>query len=108
MTDNIDVDPVETAEWLDALTAVKVHRGEDRAKFVVNSVVETAKREGVYAPQSLSTPYRNTIPVGRQPLLPGDRALEHKVRSLIRWNALAIVLRANKESSELGGHIASF
>jgi pyruvate dehydrogenase E1 component len=103
-----DSDTVETKEWLDALAAVKEHRGIERANFIVSSVVEAAQRDRIYAPQSLTTAYCNTIPVDQQPALPGDRATEHKLRSIIRWNALAIVLRANKESSELGGHIASF
>ena len=108
MIESKDADPVETNEWLDSLSSVRLHRGDERAKFLVNAVVAAAKRDGVYAPQSLTTPYRNTIPVDQQAVLSGDRALEHKLRSIIRWNALAIVLRANKESSELGGHIASF
>jgi pyruvate dehydrogenase E1 component len=108
MTEGKDADPVETTEWLDSLAAVRAHRGDERARFLVDAVVAAASRDGLYAPQSLTTPYRNTIPVDQQPALPGDRVLEHKLRSIIRWNALAIVLRANKESSELGGHIASF
>src|SRR6516164_85513 len=103
-----DSDTIETQEWLDALAAVKEHRGIERANFIVSSVVDAAQRDRIYAPQSLTTAYCNTIPVEQQPDLPGDRATEHKLRSAIRWNALAIVLRANKESSELGGHIASF
>jgi pyruvate dehydrogenase E1 component len=103
-----DSDSVETQEWLDALAAVRAHRGVDRANFIVSSVVAAAQRDRIYAPQSLTTPYCNTIPVEQEPNPPGDRAIEHKLRSIIRWNALAIVLRANKESSELGGHIASF
>jgi hypothetical protein len=103
-----DSDTTETQEWLDAIASVKEHRGVERANFIVSSVVEAAQRDRIYAPQSLTTPYCNTIPRDRQPALPGDRAIEHKLRSIIRWNALAIVLRANKESSELGGHIASF
>jgi pyruvate dehydrogenase E1 component len=108
MTEGKDADPVETTEWLDSLSAVRAHRGDERARFLVNAVVAAAGGDGLCAPQSLTTPYRNTIPVDQQPTLPGDRAMEHKLRSIIRWNALAIVLRANKESSELGGHIASF
>src|SRR6478752_7134247 len=103
-----DSDTTETQEWLDAVAAVKEHRGVERANFIVSSVVEAAQRDRIYSPQSLTTPYCNTIPPERQPALPGDRAIEHKLRAIIRWNALAIVLRANKESSELGGHIASF
>ena len=103
-----DLDPQETGESLDALSAVRGHRGNDRAEFVVNAVLDAARCGGLQVVQSLTTPYCNTIPPDRQLALPGDRAIEHKLRSIIRWNALAIVLRANKESSELGGHIASF
>ena len=103
-----DLDPAETADWLDALSALEIHRGPERANFVVNEVVAAAWRNQLFVPQSLTTPYFNTIEVEHQEPLPGERAIEHKVRSIIRWNALAIVLRANKESSELGGHIASF
>jgi len=103
-----DLDPAETADWLDALSALEIHRGPERANFVVNEVVAAAWRNQLFVPQSLTTPYFNTIEVKQQPPLPGDRAIEHKLRSIIRWNAVAIVLRANKDSSELGGHIASF
>src|SRR5581483_1389263 len=103
-----DLDPQETQEWLDALSAIKGHRGNERAEFVVNTMVDAARKGGLELAQTLTTPYCNTIPLSRQPALPGDRAIEHKLRSIVRWNALAIVLRANKESSELGGHIASF
>jgi pyruvate dehydrogenase E1 component len=103
-----DLDPAETADWLDALSALEIHRGPERANFVVNEVVAAAWRNQLFVPQSLTTPYFNTIEVTQQPPLPGDRVIEHKLRSIIRWNAVAIVLRANKDSSELGGHIASF
>src|SRR6516225_6585558 len=103
-----DSDSIETQEWLDALAAVLAHRGRDRANVIVNSVVEAAQRDRIYTPQSLTTPYCNTISVEQQPEPPGDRATEHKLRSIIRWNEIAIVLLANKESSELGGHIFFF
>ncbi|MCC2103035.1 MAG: pyruvate dehydrogenase (acetyl-transferring), homodimeric type [Hyphomicrobiales bacterium] len=110
MTDRdlTDQDAAETQEWLDALRALEAHRGPERANYVVNAVVDAARFDRLYVPQSLNTPYCNTIPVAQQPPFPGDRAMEHKLRSIIRWNALAVVLRANKTSSELGGHIASF
>ena len=108
VADAQDLDPQETREWLDALSAVRGHRGNDRAEFVVNAVIDAARRDRLQIAQSLTTPYCNTIPPDQQPALPGDRAIEHRLRSIIRWNALAIILRANKESSELGGHIASF
>ena len=103
-----DIDPIETREWLDSLTGVLEVEGKERAGFLVGRVLEAAQERGARVPFSATTPYVNTIPVEQEPKHPGDRAIEHKIRSLIRWNALAIVLRANKESSELGGHIASF
>jgi pyruvate dehydrogenase E1 component len=103
-----DNDALETSEWLDALRSVQQHRGPERANFLVDKLVQEARREGAYIPASLTTAYCNTIPAEREEHSPGDREIEHKIRSVIRWNAVAIILRANKESSELGGHIASF
>src|SRR5215207_2705512 len=103
-----DVDPVETREWLDALDSVLAFEGTDRARFLLGELAAEGRKRGAPAPYSATTPYLNTIPVDQQPAYPGDLAAEHAIRSLNRWNALAIVLRANKESSELGGHIASF
>jgi len=103
-----DVDPVETREWIDALDSVLAFEGTDRARFLLGTLAAEGRRRGAPAPYSATTPYLNTIPVDQQPAYPGDLALEHEIRSLNRWNALAMVLRANKESSELGGHIASF
>ncbi len=108
MRDLEDDDLLETQEWLDSLDAVQERRGERRAGFLVDAVLHAARRDWLYVPKSLTTPYRNTISPADQPPLPGDQTLERKLRSIIRWNALAIILRANKESSELGGHIASF
>src|SRR6476619_6723249 len=103
-----DLDPTETLEWIDALSAVQQHRGSDRAGYLINRLVDQGRREGVYVPRSLTTAYCNTIPAEREDESSGDRAIEHRLRSIIRWNAMAIILRANKDSSELGGHIASF
>ena len=103
-----DLDPVETSEWREAFDSVIEFDGADRAAFLLEELVGEARRNGVPVPYSANTPYLNTIPPHAQPPHPGDRAIEHRIRSLIRWNAVAIVLRANKESSELGGHIASF
>jgi pyruvate dehydrogenase E1 component len=103
-----DVDPVETREWLEALDSVLAFEGTDRARFLLGELAAAGRRRGAPAPYSATTPYVNTIPVDQQPPYPGDLAVEHQIRSLNRWNALAMVLRANKESSELGGHIASF
>ncbi len=108
MEPNRDLDPLETQEWLDALRAVQQYQGAERANFLVDQLVQAARREGIYIPASLTTAYRNTIPVDKEERTPGIRDIEHKIRSAIRWNAMAIILRANKKSSELGGHIASF
>jgi pyruvate dehydrogenase E1 component len=103
-----DLDPAETREWIEALDSVLAFEGADRAFDLLDEVVAEARRKGARVPYSATTPYLNTIPVDKEDAHPGDRALEHRIRSLIRWNALAIVLRNNKGSSELGGHIASF
>src|SRR5687767_13267360 len=103
-----DNDPVETREWREALGSVLAFEGPERAHFLLEQVIEEARRKGAPVPYSANTPYLNTIPPDREAKHRGDRAIEHRIRSFIRWNALAIVLRANKESSELGGHIASF
>ena len=103
-----DQDPQETQEWRDALDSVVDFDGPDRAAFLLKELYEEAHRHAVAVPYSANTPYLNTIPVDKQPAHPGDTELERIVRSLNRWNAVATVLRANKESSELGGHIASF
>ncbi|MDM0067048.1 pyruvate dehydrogenase (acetyl-transferring), homodimeric type [Variovorax sp. J31P207] len=103
-----DLDPTETGEWIDALGAVQQHRGSERANFLLNRLVDEGRREGVYVPRSLNTAYKNTIPPEKEDKSPGNREIEHRLRSIIRWNAMAIILRANKDSSELGGHIASF
>ena len=103
-----DLDPSETREWVDALESVVAFEGTDRAYDLLDGVITQARRQGVKVPYSGTTPYLNTIPPDKETPHPGDRAIEHKIRSLIRWNAVATVLRANKESSELGGHIASF
>ena len=103
-----DLDPAETREWLDSLDAVLEFDGPGRASFLLDELMEEARRNGAPVPYSANTPYLNTIPPQRERPYPGDQGLEHAIRSMIRWNAVAIVLRANKESSELGGHIASF
>jgi len=103
-----DVDPQETAEWLEALEAVLREDGPERAQQLLEAVLERAQTAGAPLEIGLSTPYVNSIPPDREPELPGDPALERRLRSIIRWNAIALVLKANKESSELGGHIASY
>jgi pyruvate dehydrogenase E1 component len=103
-----DLDPEETREWLDALKSVLEREGPDRANYLLDRLINEARRSGAYIPYNANTAYLNTIPPDREERSPGDYELEHKIRSLVRWNAMATVIRANKESSELGGHIASF
>ena len=103
-----DTDPEETREWLDSLEAVIDAEGVDRAHFLLERLITTARLRGTYLPYNANTPYLNTIPADRQPHYPGDREIERRISSMIRWNALAMVVRANQHSSELGGHIASF
>ncbi len=103
-----DVDPSETQEWTDALASVLDFDGPARAEHLLAQIVHAGRQHGVRTPYSANTPYLNTIPVAEQDPYPGDRELEHRIRAFVRWNALAIVLRANKHSSDLGGHIASF
>jgi len=103
-----DLDAVETSEWLEALDAVVAHDGPERARDLLQRVVERAQHAGTGPIASLNTSYVNTIPPEREAKLPGDPALERRLRSIVRWNAMAMVVRANKRSSELGGHIASY
>jgi pyruvate dehydrogenase E1 component len=103
-----DIDPTETDEWLDALSSVLEFEGGDRAHYLLDRLIQEGRQRGAPVPYSTTTPYINTIPVEKQPPYPGDLATEWRIRSMNRWNAIAMVLRANKESSELGGHIASF
>jgi pyruvate dehydrogenase E1 component len=108
MTEQHDIDPQETQEWLDALDAVIANEGLERAHFLLEKLIDDARRSGANLPFSNITAYLNTIPTHMQEQHPGDTALERRIKSLVRWNAMAMVVRANKESSELGGHIASF
>ena len=103
-----DPDPVETKEWVDALEAMAVAAGPERAQFVLGRVQEHARRLGVTTAGLPYSAYRNTIPLAQQPAYPGDLELEERITSIIRWNALAMVVRANKAYGELGGHIASY
>jgi len=107
-TQHQDIDALETREWVDALQSVIEADGSDRARFLLRELADVAREAGAQLPYGLNTPYVNTIDVEKQPALPADRQLEFKIRSMIRWNAAAMVLRANKISTEYGGHIASF
>jgi pyruvate dehydrogenase E1 component len=103
-----DIDPLETKEWLQALESVLETEGSERAHFLLESLVERTRRRGAHIPFDAATGYQNTIPLGREQKSQGNHELEYRLRSITRWNAMAIVLRAGKKELELGGHIASF
>jgi pyruvate dehydrogenase E1 component len=103
-----DIDPDETQEWVDALDSVLRTDGALRAHYLIERLIDKARRSGAHLPYKATTAYLNTIPVSEEPTMPGEPGLEHRIRSLVRWNALAMVVQANRESSELGGHIATF
>ncbi|MFP4080602.1 MAG: pyruvate dehydrogenase (acetyl-transferring), homodimeric type [Ectothiorhodospira sp.] len=103
-----DLDAQETQEWLDALEAVIQVDGPERAHYLLERLVDQARRSGAFLPYSPHTAYVNTIPPHLEPEYPGNSELEHRIRAYIRWNALMMVVKANRISTELGGHIASF
>ncbi len=103
-----DSDAEETQEWLDALEAVIEVEGVERAHYLLEQLIDAARRSGANLPYSANTAYVNTISPNLQERRPGDPAIERRIRSFIRWNAMAMVVRANRESSELGGHISTF
>jgi pyruvate dehydrogenase E1 component len=103
-----DIDPQETQEWLDAIAAVLEHEGTERAHYLLEQLIDKARRSGAYLPYNATTAYLNTIPVHLQEKLPGDPSMERRIRALIRWNAIVTVMRANEKSPGVGGHIASF
>jgi len=104
----VDTDPTETAEWLESLHYVLKSHGPERVQFLIKKLQEEANRAGVELPFDPTTPYINTIPPDQQPVYPGNRDLERRIKSIIRWNAMAMVVRANKEDSSIGGHISTF
>lgn len=105
---NLDLDPIETREWLDALQAVLINDGPQRGAFLLKQLLNKANAEGVNLTSSINTPYRNTIKPHEEKQMPPDEGLGKRISALIRWNAVAMVLRAGKYAPELGGHIASY
>ena len=103
-----DIDPVETSEWLESIDSVLGQHGPERAHFLLNKMIDFSRRSGAYLPYSPNTAYLNTIATGRQPEYPGDRSLERRIEAYLRWNAMAMVVQANRESTEYGGHISSY
>jgi pyruvate dehydrogenase E1 component len=103
-----DIDPQETQEWLEAIDAVLANEGTERAHYLLETLIDKARRSGAYLPYNATTAYVNTIPTHLQQRLPGNPDMERRIRALIRWNAIMTVLRANEKSPGVGGHIASF
>ncbi|HXY96877.1 MAG TPA: pyruvate dehydrogenase (acetyl-transferring), homodimeric type [Steroidobacteraceae bacterium] len=103
-----DLDPVETREWLESIDSVLKNHGPERAHYLLERLIDYTRRSGAYLPFRPNTAYVNSIPSGREPEYPGNRALERRIEAYIRWNALAMVLLANRKSSEYGGHLASY
>ncbi|WP_355659718.1 pyruvate dehydrogenase (acetyl-transferring), homodimeric type [Halomonas salifodinae] len=103
-----DLDPVETQEWLESLESVLDREGEDRAQYLLSNLADRLRRDGMQVPFSVTTPHRNSIPVHREARMPGDLFMERRIRSLIRYNAIAQVIRNNRANPGVGGHIASF
>ncbi|MFZ2236371.1 MAG: pyruvate dehydrogenase (acetyl-transferring), homodimeric type, partial [Dokdonella sp.] len=103
-----DMDPVESQEWTESLRAVISADGPERAHYLLERMVEEARRSGSNPPFQPTTEYINTIPANAETRSPGDAAMEWKIRTLIRWNAMAMVVRCNRKPGDLGGHIASF
>ncbi len=104
----VDIDPVETAEWMGSLEYVLKSKGSERVKYLLKALDTKARSEGVDVPLEVNTPYVNTIPLHKQPAYPGNRELERRIKSIIRWNAMAMVHRANKKFEGIGGHISTF
>ncbi len=103
-----DADPQETAEWLESLQYIIDSRGPERASYLLSVLDEHAYRQGVPLPFTANTPYINTIPADQQPVYPGNREIERRIKSIIRWNAMAMVVRANRDSPGIGGHISTY
>ena len=108
MTKDHDVDPEETRDWLDSLHSVLEKEGIDRAHYLIERLVAEMRRSGAHLPYKATTAYLNTIRKSDDLQSPGEPGLEHRIRSINRWNALAMVYRANTISSELGGHLSSY
>src|ERR1700737_2202434 len=103
-----DLDPVETQEWLESIESVLKLHGPERAHFILERLIDYTRRSGAYLPFKPNTAYVNTIPTGREQEYPGNRALERRIEAFIRWNAMAMVVQANRISAEYGGHLSSY
>ncbi|HMP78174.1 MAG TPA: pyruvate dehydrogenase (acetyl-transferring), homodimeric type, partial [Pirellulaceae bacterium] len=108
LTPAADIDPTETQEWVDSLQYVLNSRGAERVKYLLSVLEARAKTEGVDLPIKSNTPYINTFSRAQQPVYPGNRDIERRIKSTIRWNAMAMVARANQDFEGIGGHISTF
>ena len=105
---NTDLDPIETREWLDAFQAIARNEGHERAAFILQALLQQADVEGMAHDSVVTTPYRNTIKLHEEKQMPPDEGVAKRISALIRWNAVAMVVRAGQYASELGGHIATY
>ena len=105
---NGDLDPQETREWIESLRSVLEISGPTRAGFLLDRLIDYGSDRGLAAAASINTPYVNTISRDEQPPFPGDRDIERRIKSLVRWNAMAMVVRANRQDPGIGGHISTF
>jgi pyruvate dehydrogenase E1 component len=103
-----DIDPTETAEWLDSLDAVADTHGKSRARYLLTRLMQRANETQISFPATVSTPYVNTIPREEEPWFPGDEHIERRIRAFVRWNAATMVVRANKHADGIGGHLSTF
>src|SRR5688572_13412077 len=103
-----DTDPLETRDWIESIDSVLRAHGPERAHFLLERVIDHTRRSGAYLPFKPNTAYQNTIPPGLERDYPGNRALERRIESYIRWNAMAMVVQANRVSTELGGHLSTY
>ena len=103
-----DLDPIETREWIESIDSVLKTQGAERAHFLLEQLIDYTRRSGAYLPFRPNTAYLNTITPGQEPSYPGNREMEKRIEACIRWNALAMVLNANKQSSEYGGHLSTY
>ena len=103
-----DIDPIATQEWIDALESLLNIEGNERAQFIIDKLIESAQESGVHIKNTIHTPYKNTILPHQEKQMPNDEGLFNRLKAIIRWNAVAMVLRAGKYAPELGGHIASY
>src|SRR5262245_25830662 len=108
LIDHDEGDQLEKQEWIESLEAVAAREGPQRAGYLLHTLQDWARSHGVKVPLTFNTPYVNTIPVEEQPPYPGDREIERRLKSINRWNAMALVVRANRRSPGIGGHISTY